>query len=139
MLRLENAAHDNDANWLNAVLPAIRARATVGEVSLVLEKVFNRHKAQVHTIQGVYARHYGEHADVDSIQERIQTFQAREGRRPRILVAKLGHDGHDRGAKVVATAFADLGFDVDVGPLFSTPAGDVACRNARNPESTATA
>ena len=125
---LENAAGTPDANLLECVIPAIRARATVGEVSLVLEKVFGRHRAQVQTIQGVYSGNFGEGEAVTTIKDRIDAFHQKEGRRPRLLVAKLGQDGHDRGAKVVATAFADLGFDVDVGPLFSTP--EEAARHA---------
>ena len=106
----------------------MRARATVGEVSLVLENVFGRHRAHVQTIQGVYSGNYGDGENVSNIKQRIEAFHQKQGRRPRLLVAKLGQDGHDRGAKVVATAFADLGFDVDVGPLFSTP--EEAARHA---------
>jgi methylmalonyl-CoA mutase len=99
----------------------MRARATVGEVSTALEKIYTRHKAEVRSIAGVYGAAYRDDPDFQAIQRRIQDFAREEGRRPRMLVVKLGQDGHDRGAKIIATAFADLGFDVDVGPLFQTP------------------
>jgi methylmalonyl-CoA mutase len=109
-------------NLLALAIAAARARATVGEISAAMEVVFGRHQAHVQTIQGVYLREtQGGRQDVADIQASMQAFEAREGRRPRILVAKMGQDGHDRGQKVIATAFADLGFDVDVGPLFQTP------------------
>jgi len=101
---------------------AARARATLGEISQALENVFGRYNATPRAVSGVYAATMGKHTDLEKVRELAKTFAEREGRRPRILVAKLGQDGHDRGAKVIATAFADLGFDVDIGPLFQTPA-----------------
>jgi methylmalonyl-CoA mutase len=118
---LTQAAKDGTGNLLELAVAAMRARATVGEVSTALEKVYTRHKAQVRSIAGVYGAAYREDPDFQAIQRRIQEFAREEGRRPRMLVVKLGQDGHDRGAKIIATAFADLGFDVDVGPLFQTP------------------
>ena len=101
---------------------APRARnATVGEISLALEKVFGRHVATVQTISGVYRKEIGENAAVDDVQEKVEAFEQKTGAKPRILVAKMGQDGHDRGQKVIATAFADLGFDVTVGAMFQTP------------------
>ncbi len=110
------------ANLLALSVDAARARATVGEISDAMEQVFGRHRAQVRTIAGVYAKGYEGDAGFEAIQRQVADFAAAEGRRPRMLVAKMGQDGHDRGAKVIATAFADIGFDVDVGPLFQTPA-----------------
>jgi methylmalonyl-CoA mutase len=111
-----------DANLLKLAVDAARAKATVGEISDALEKVYGRHTAQIRTISGVYRHEVGGAANVAKVREMVQEFERRDGRRPRILVAKMGQDGHDRGQKVIATAFADLGFDVDVGPLFQTPA-----------------
>ena len=111
-----------DANLLELSVAAARARATVGEISEALEQVFGRHKAEIRSIHGVYGSAYDGDEKFASIQREVAAFADAEGRRPRILVVKLGQDGHDRGAKVIATAFADLGFDVDVGPLFQTPA-----------------
>jgi methylmalonyl-CoA mutase len=111
-----------DANLLELSVVAARARATVGEISLALEEVFGRHKAEIRSIHGVYGSAYEGDAAFAEIQSAIEAFAEAEGRRPRMLVVKLGQDGHDRGAKVIATAFADLGFDVDIGPLFQTPA-----------------
>ncbi len=110
-----------EGNLLELSVAAARARATLGEITSALEKVWGRHKAQIRTISGVYSSEFGEENDIGDIRQMVREFARREGRRPRILVAKMGQDGHDRGAKVVATAFADLGFDVDVGPLFQTP------------------
>ncbi|GAA4534088.1 MULTISPECIES: methylmalonyl-CoA mutase [Nonomuraea] len=110
-----------DANLLKLSVDAARAKATVGEISSALEKVFGRHAEQVRTISGVYRDEAGPAADIERAREACAEFERAEGRRPRILVAKMGQDGHDRGQKVIATAFADLGFDVDVGPLFQTP------------------
>jgi methylmalonyl-CoA mutase len=110
-----------DGNLLGLAIDAARAGATVGEISDAMEAVFGRYKAQVRTIDGVYASEVRELEPVRRVQKHAEEFVAKEGRRPRILVAKMGQDGHDRGAKVIATAFADLGFDVDVGPLFQTP------------------
>ncbi|MFE1954482.1 methylmalonyl-CoA mutase [Streptomyces sp. NPDC059524] len=118
-------AAGGDGNLLELAVVAARAKATVGEISDALEKVYGRHAGQIRTISGVYRNEAGESANVDRTRERVDAFAEAEGRRPRILVAKMGQDGHDRGQKVIATAFADLGFDVDVGPLFQTP-GEVA-------------
>jgi methylmalonyl-CoA mutase len=111
----------SDGNLLQLSIDAVRARATVGEISDAMEKVFSRHRAVIRTISGVYGGAYANDDEFTSIKHEIDEFAEHEGRRPRILVAKLGQDGHDRGAKVIATAFADLGFDVDMGPLFQTP------------------
>jgi methylmalonyl-CoA mutase len=117
-----------DGNLLALSIDAARARATVGEISDAMEKVFGRHRAVVRTISGVYEKAYEGDEGFERIQREVGEFAAVEGRRPRMLVVKLGQDGHDRGAKVIATAFADLGFDVDVGPLFQTP--EEAARDA---------
>jgi methylmalonyl-CoA mutase len=109
-------------NLLEAAVTASRARATVGEISMAMEKVFGRHRAEVKTLAGVYGAAYEGDAGFAAIQADVNAFAEEEGRRPRMLVVKMGQDGHDRGAKVIATAFADIGFDVDVGPLFQTPA-----------------
>ena len=111
-----------EANLLALAIEAARARATVGEISDAMEEVFGRHRAEVRSISGVYGAAYQGDEGFQAIQGDIDAFAAAEGRRPRILVVKMGQDGHDRGAKVIATAFADLGFDVDIGPLFQTPA-----------------
>jgi methylmalonyl-CoA mutase len=116
-----NAAGGN-ANLLALAIDAARAKATVGEISSALEKVFGRHSAEIKAISGVYKRETGMSQAVARVLKLTATFEEAEGRRPRILVAKIGQDGHDRGQKVIATAFADLGFDVDIGPLFATPA-----------------
>ncbi|GAB2961397.1 methylmalonyl-CoA mutase [Amycolatopsis acidiphila] len=121
-LRRLTAAADGGGNLLELAVDAARAKATVGEISEALEKVWGRHSGQIRTISGVYRDEVGKTENVDKVRERVEKFAEAEGRRPRILVAKMGQDGHDRGQKVIATAFADLGFDVDVGPLFSTPA-----------------
>ncbi|HEX7094713.1 MAG TPA: methylmalonyl-CoA mutase [Acidimicrobiales bacterium] len=119
---LTNAAATGEGNLLELAVDAARKRATVGEISEALEKVFGRHTAEIRTISGVYRHEVGQAPNVARAREQVERFSEREGRRPRILVAKIGQDGHDRGQKVIATAFADLGFDVDVGPLFQTPA-----------------
>ncbi len=103
-------------------MDAARARATLGEISFALEKVFGRYEAVTHTISGVYSAGAADGEDFRRAREMVVEFEREEGRRPRILVAKMGQDGHDRGAKVIATALADIGFDVDIGPLFQTPA-----------------
>jgi len=108
-------------NLLEAAVEAARARATVGEISMAMEKVFGRHRAEVKTLAGVYGAAYEGDEGFAAIQKSVEDFAGEEGRRPRMLVVKMGQDGHDRGAKVIATAFADIGFDVDVGPLFQTP------------------
>ena len=120
LLNLEKAAEGGD-NLLAAAVEASRARATVGEISMAMEKVFGRHRAEVKTLAGVYGAAYEGDEDFIAIQHELEKFTKDEGRRPRMLVVKMGQDGHDRGAKVIATAFADIGFDVDVGPLFQTP------------------
>jgi len=108
-------------NLLAAAVEAARHRATVGEISMAMENVFGRHRAEVKTLAGVYGAAYEGDAGFAAIQKDVEDFAGEEGRRPRMLVVKMGQDGHDRGAKVIATAFADIGFDVDVGPLFQTP------------------
>ena len=108
-------------NLLEAAVDAARARASVGEISMAMEKVFGRHRAEVKTLAGVYGAAYEGDEGFAAIQKSVEDFAEEEGRRPRMLVVKMGQDGHDRGAKVIATAFADIGFDVDVGPLFQTP------------------
>ncbi len=108
-------------NLLQLAVEATQARASLGEISDALEKVYGRHQAVIRSISGVYSSEYGNKDEVEAIRARTDAFAEAEGRRPRLLVAKMGQDGHDRGAKVVATAFADLGFDVDMGPLFQTP------------------
>ncbi|MEI5677623.1 MULTISPECIES: methylmalonyl-CoA mutase [unclassified Mesorhizobium] len=117
---LTKAATGNE-NLLEFAIRAARARATVGEISLALEKAFGRHVATVQTISGVYRSEIGENPTVDRVQEKVEAFEKKTGSKPRILVAKMGQDGHDRGQKVIATAFADLGFDVTVGAMFQTP------------------
>ncbi|MBN1171698.1 MAG: methylmalonyl-CoA mutase [Micromonosporaceae bacterium] len=111
-----------DQNLLALAIDAARAKATVGEISDALEKVFGRHAAQIRTLSGVYRQEAGSVGNVERARAAVEAFAKAEGRRPRVLVAKMGQDGHDRGQKVVSTAYADLGFDVDVGPLFQTPA-----------------
>ena len=118
---LTDAAHTGKGNLLDLSIKAIRARATVGEVSDALEKVWGRYQAHAQTVSGVYGAAFVQDAGWQALKGDIEQFEAAEGRRPRIMVAKVGQDGHDRGAKVIATAFADLGFDVDIGPLFQTP------------------
>jgi methylmalonyl-CoA mutase len=130
---ITNAAKENSGNLLDLTVKAMRLRATVGEVSDALEQIYGRHRADPQKVQGVYAAAYGQNADGTASNEGdtmdywnqlkadIAEFGVKQGRRPRVMISKLGQDGHDRGAKVVATAFADLGFDVDMGPLFQTP------------------
>ncbi len=114
-------AAETGGNLLEACLPAVRARATVGEISDAMEKTFGRFVATTQVISGIYASEYKDRTVIDSLRKRSDEFMQREGRRPRILLAKMGQDGHDRGIKVVATAFADFGFDVDISPMFQTP------------------
>ncbi len=118
---LTKAAESGEGNLLALSVAASRARATVGEISDALETVFTRHRAVTHSISGVYGAAYEGDEGFERIRDEVEAFATEEGRRPRMLVVKLGQDGHDRGAKVIATAFADIGFDVDVGPLFQTP------------------
>src|SRR5690606_5640600 len=124
---LTNGAAGN-GNLLELAVNAARARATVGEISEAMEKVFGRHRAEIRSVAGVYGSAYEGDAGFKRVQADVEAFAKAEGRRPRILVVKMGQDGHDRGAKVIATGFADLGFDVDVGPLFQTP--EEAARDA---------
>ncbi|RBO54276.1 methylmalonyl-CoA mutase [Rhodovulum sp. BSW8] len=125
---LEQAAASGEGNLLRLAVEAARARATVGEISMAMEKVFGRHRAEVKTLSGVYGAAYEGDEGFAAIQKSVEDFAEEEGRRPRMLVVKMGQDGHDRGAKVIATAFADIGFDVDVGTLFQTP--EEAARDA---------
>ena len=118
---LTKAAHDNTGNLLELTVNAMRLRATVGEVSDALEKIYGRHRADTQKVTGVYAAAYDSAEGWEKLKVEIADFAKDFGRRPRVMIAKLGQDGHDRGAKVVATAYADLGFDVDIGPLFQTP------------------
>ncbi|MFL6971485.1 MAG: methylmalonyl-CoA mutase [Xanthobacteraceae bacterium] len=119
---LTRSAGEGNGNLLALAIDAARAKATVGEISSALEKVFGRHRAEIKAISGVYRREAGMSDAVARVQKLVAQFEVNEGRRPRMLVAKIGQDGHDRGQKVIASAFADLGFDVDIGPLFATPA-----------------
>jgi methylmalonyl-CoA mutase len=126
---LTAAASSGEGNLLALSIEAAKARATLGEISDALEAVYGRYKAQIRTVAGVYNRAFSEgESEVTRVRASADAFAAREGRRPRILIAKLGQDGHDRGAKVVATAMADMGFDVDIGALFQTP--EEAARDA---------
>jgi methylmalonyl-CoA mutase len=119
---LATVAATGEGNLLEAAVVAARARATLGEISLAMEKTFGRYVATTKSVSGVYAANMSQNEDFDKARQLANEFAEQEGRRPRIMVAKLGQDGHDRGAKIIATAFADLGFDVDIGPLFQTPA-----------------
>ena len=125
---LTAAAESGEGNLLELATDAARARASVGEISDALEKSWGRHKAVIQSITGVYGSAYEGDENFMDIQKNVELFEQERGRRPRILVVKLGQDGHDRGAKVIATAFADIGFDVDIGPLFQTP--EEAARHA---------
>jgi methylmalonyl-CoA mutase len=126
---LTRSAGDGNGNLLALAIDAARAKATVGEISDAMEKVYGRHVASIKVITGVYKREAAGMSDkIERIQRGVAAFEDAEGRRPRILVAKIGQDGHDRGQKVIASAFADLGFDVDIGPMFATP--DEAARQA---------
>jgi len=118
---LTAAAESGGGNLLDLSIQAVRLRATVGEISDALEKVYGRHRADTQKVTGVYAAAYDSAEGWETLQNEIAAFAEEQGRRPRVMISKLGQDGHDRGAKVVATAFADLGFDVDMGPLFQTP------------------
>ncbi|MBO9129737.1 methylmalonyl-CoA mutase [Bacillus sp. 165] len=118
---ITTAAQTGEGNLLELSIEAARARATLGEISDAIEKVAGRHKAVIQSVSGVYRSEYEKQDEIQRVREKIDAFAEREGRRPRILIVKLGQDGHDRGAKVVATAYADMGFDVDMGPLFQTP------------------
>lgn len=128
---LTRAAESGEGNLLGLSVEAARVRASLGEISMAMEKSWGRHRAEIRTISGVYSAEFGCREELDSVRKMVKAFEAAEGRRPRILIAKMGQDGHDRGGKVVATAFADLGFDVDVGPLFQTP-GETARQAVEN-------
>ncbi|MDH5160062.1 methylmalonyl-CoA mutase [Heyndrickxia oleronia] len=119
--KLTKAAKSGEGNLLELAVDAARARATLGEISDAIESVSGRHKAVIRSVSGVYSSHFSNEEEISEVQEMAEGFMENEGRRPRILIAKMGQDGHDRGAKIIATAFADLGFDVDIGPLFQTP------------------
>ena len=119
---LTSAAKTGEANILECAVEAARHRATLGEISDAIEKVSGRHKAVIRSVSGIYSSNFTNQEEIRIVKEMTEDFIENEGRRPRILIAKMGQDGHDRGAKVIATAFADLGFDVDIGPLFQTPA-----------------
>jgi methylmalonyl-CoA mutase len=125
---LTKAAESGQGNLLSLAVEAARARATLGEISFAVEKVVGRHKAVTRSVSGVYQAEFGENQQIAEVRAIADQFEDIQGRRPRILIAKMGQDGHDRGAKVVATAYADLGFDVDIGPLFQQP--DEAARMA---------
>jgi len=125
---LTRAAETNAGNLLALAIDAARVRATLGEISFALERIFRRHKAVIRSVSGVYQSEYGQDPQIEQVRRLTDEFARKEGRRPRILIAKMGQDGHDRGAKVIATAYADLGFDVDIGPLFQQP--DEAARMA---------
>jgi methylmalonyl-CoA mutase len=129
--QLEKCAASGEGNLLEMAVDAARKRATLGEISSALEKVWGRYQAVTRTIAGVYSAASGHAAEFKKAVEMVDEFEKKEGRRPRILMAKMGQDGHDRGAKVIATAFADIGFDVDMGPLFQTPR-EVARHAAEN-------
>ena len=131
LTNVTQAANDPQANVLAVAIEAARHRATLGEISLALEQAYGRYQATVRAITGVYAQEVAEDQDFRTAQELTDRFAEWDGRRPRILVAKMGQDGHDRGAKIIATSFADLGFDVDIGPLFQTPE-EVARQAAEN-------
>lgn len=118
---ITESAKTGEGNLLALAIDAARLRATVGEISYAMEKVFGRHVASDRMVSGAYKSTFGEDEEILNVIAKVNAFQEREGRRPRILVAKMGQDGHDRGAKVIATGFADMGFDVDIGPLFQTP------------------
>lgn len=118
---ITQAAETGEGNLLALAIEAARARASLGEISDAYEKIVGRHKAVIRSVSGVYRAEFAESEQIDSVRKKADEFAEQEGRRPRIMIAKLGQDGHDRGAKVIATAFADLGFDVDIGPLFQTP------------------
>lgn len=128
---LTDAARNRSGNLLELAIDAARVHATLGEISFAIEKVFGRYQATVHSISGVYSAEMKHQKDFEDVQKITDHFASVEGRRPRILIAKMGQDGHDRGAKVIASSFADLGFDVDIGPLFQTP-DEVALQAAEN-------
>lgn len=122
LTKLTDSARTGETNLLEAAVVAARERATIGEISDAIEVVAGRHKAVIRSVSGVYSANFNDAEEIDAVKQMAEDFRENEGRRPRILIAKMGQDGHDRGAKVIATAFADLGFDVDISPLFQTPA-----------------
>ncbi|KXH87506.1 methylmalonyl-CoA mutase [Sporosarcina sp. HYO08] len=128
---IKDAASSGIGNLLALAVDAARARATIGEISDAIEKVSGRHKAVIRSVSGVYSSNFSNQEEIEDVKEMAEEFLENEGRRPRILIAKMGQDGHDRGAKVIASSFADLGFDVDIGPLFQTPA-ETALQAAEN-------
>lgn len=119
--QLETAANDKSCNLLEMAIHAAKARATVGEITAALEKSWGRYAPKSSVIRGVYTKNHGNPNDVERVIRKCKDFEKKHGRRPRLLVAKIGQDGHDRGAKVIASSFSDFGFDVDIGPLFATP------------------
>jgi methylmalonyl-CoA mutase len=121
LTKLEAAARSGEDNLLAIAIECARERASLGEISMALEKVYGRHQATIRSISGVYSAESMNDEDFETARKLVEQFAALEGRRPRIMIAKMGQDGHDRGAKVIATSFADIGFDVDIGPLFQTP------------------
>jgi methylmalonyl-CoA mutase len=125
---LTRCAQTGEGNLLDLSIKAARVHASLGEISYAMEKVFGRHKAVIRSISGIYSAEFADKELVAEVRRQTDDFEKSQGRRPRIMVAKIGQDGHDRGAKVIATAFADLGFDVDIGPLFETP--DETARHA---------
>ena len=122
LAKLTDAAKNSNGNLLSLAVEAARNRATLGEISDALEEVFGRYKAQIRSFSGVYSKEIKDDKSFEKAKQLADAFAQKEGRRPRIMIAKMGQDGHDRGAKVVATGYADVGFDVDIGPLFQTPA-----------------
>ena len=118
---ITKSVETGEGNLLDLAIKATRARASLGEISDAVEKVSGRHKAVIRSISGVYSSEFADEDEIKRVRSMTDEFEEQEGRRPRIMIAKMGQDGHDRGAKVIATAFADLGFDVDIGPLFQTP------------------
>ena len=122
LAKITKIAETGQGNLLEAAVDAARARATLGEISYAMEKVYGRHQAEIKTISGVYSNLNQGNQKFTDVQKRVEELSKKLGRRPRMLVAKMGQDGHDRGAKVISTSFADMGFDIDVAPLFQTPA-----------------
>tara|TARA_Y100001970_G_C14257843_1_gene876944 strand:- start:8598 stop:10748 length:2151 start_codon:yes stop_codon:yes gene_type:complete len=118
---ISNAAKNGNGNLLDLAIEAVRQRATVGEISSAMENIWGRYRAPIQTISGIYSKEFVNQNEINEIQEKITFFDNKNGRRPRIIIAKMGQDGHDRGAKIIGTAFADIGFDVDIAPLFQTP------------------
>ena len=131
LIELEDAAKNKTGNLLEIAVRCARARASLGEISTAMEKVYGRYQATIRSINGVYSSESMEDKDFNLAKEMADKFSKLEGRRPRIMIAKMGQDGHDRGAKVIATSFADIGFDVDIGPLFQTP-GEAAKQAVEN-------